>query len=83
MNLLFDGNTLIYQLNGELNTQGKSLLKGSLIEKGAYSIISKIEVIGFQQSEAIEKQARKLLSGLMEISLISEIAEQIFLVLTM
>ncbi len=76
MALLFDSNILIYHLNGDLNTQGKSLLKAGLVEKGAYSVISKIEVIGFQQSEALEKQARKLLSGLIEIPLTSEIAEQ-------
>lgn len=76
MAYLFDSNVLIYHLNGELNSPGKALLKAGLLGNGAYSIISKIEVLGFQQPTAVEIQARQLFSNLTEIPLTSEIAEQ-------
>lgn len=62
MAYLFDSNVLIYHLNGELNSSGKALLKAGLLGNGAYSIISKIEVLGFQQPTAVEIQARQLFS---------------------
>ncbi|MCY7391020.1 MAG: type II toxin-antitoxin system VapC family toxin [Leptolyngbyaceae cyanobacterium CAN_BIN12] len=76
MTYLFDSNILIYHLNGELNSQGRALLKLGLLGNGTYSIISKIEVLGFQQPSAVELQARQLFSSLTEISLTSEITDQ-------
>lgn len=74
MQCLFDSNILIYPLNGELNEKGTNLLEEALTDEGAYSVISKIELLGFAQSD--EAQGRKLLSYLLEIPLNSEIAEQ-------
>jgi len=76
MTYLFDSNILIYHLNGELNSQGRALLKLGLLGNETYSIISKIEVLGFQQPSAVELQARQLFSSLTEISLTSEITDQ-------
>ena len=44
--------------------------------QGAYSVISRIEVLGFQQSELEEAQAKQLLSRLVELPLTSEVAER-------
>jgi predicted nucleic acid-binding protein len=73
---LFDSNILIYHLNGQLNKQGTDLLAIGLAGKGAYSIISKIELLGFKQTESQDQQARLLLSSLHELELNSMIAEQ-------
>ena len=73
---LFDSNILIYHLNGRLNHYGTDLLSEGLSGSGAYSIISKIERLGFNQSESDDRQARLLLSSLQEFELTSTIAEQ-------
>jgi predicted nucleic acid-binding protein len=73
---LFDSNILIYHLNGKLNQRGTNLLSEGLAGVGAYSIISKIELLGFNQSESDDRQARLLLSSLRELELTSTIAEQ-------
>jgi predicted nucleic acid-binding protein len=65
MRYLFDSNLLIYHLNGQLNQSGTDLLAAGLAGEGAYSIISKIELLGFQQSPSAEHQARLLLSSLL------------------
>ena len=73
---LFDSNILIYHLNGQLNRQGTDLLAIGLAGEGAYSIISKIELLGFKQTGSQDQQARLLLSSLHELELTSMIAEQ-------
>jgi predicted nucleic acid-binding protein len=76
MKYLFDSNILIYHLRGSLNQRGKDLVFSGLGGEGAYSIISKIELLGFNQSAGEEQQARLFLSGLQELELTSRIAEQ-------
>jgi predicted nucleic acid-binding protein len=76
MKYLFDSNILIYHLNGRLNERGTDLLAEGLSGIGAYSIISKIELLGFNQSESDDRQARLLLSSLRELELTATIAEQ-------
>lgn len=73
---LFDSNILIYHLNGQLNQTGTDILVEGLAGKGAYSIITKIELLGFNQTQTEEKQARLLLSALQELELTGAIAEQ-------
>jgi predicted nucleic acid-binding protein len=73
---LFDSNILIYHFNGKLNQFGTDLLSEGLTGVGDYSIISKIELLGFNQSESDDRQARLLLSSLRELELTSTIAEQ-------
>jgi len=74
--LLFDTNILIYHLNGRLNEPETDLLRQGLSGQGAYSVISRIEVLGFEQSEAADTQAKRVLSRLIELPLTSEIAER-------
>jgi predicted nucleic acid-binding protein len=76
MKYLFDSNILICHLRGSLNQRGKDFVLDGLTGKGAYSIISKIELLGFNQSPTEERQARLFLSGLQELELTSQIAEQ-------
>lgn len=76
MKYLFDSNILIYHLRGSLNQRGSDLILEGLTGKGAYSIISKIELLGFNQTLAEEQQARLFLSGLQELELTSDVAEQ-------
>jgi predicted nucleic acid-binding protein len=76
MKYLFDSNILIYHLRGSLNQRGSNLILEGLTGEGAYSIISKIELLGFNQTPAEEQQARLFLSGLQELELTSDIAEQ-------
>lgn len=75
MELLFDTNILIYHLNGRLNEPGTDLLRQGLSGQGAYSVISRIEVLGFEQSLAADTKAKRVLSRLIELPLTSEIAE--------
>jgi predicted nucleic acid-binding protein len=76
MKYLFDRNILIYHLNGQINQRGGALITEGLAGTGAYSIISKIEILGFNQTAAEESQARLLLSRLQEFPLTNEIVEQ-------
>jgi predicted nucleic acid-binding protein len=76
MKYLFDSNILIYHLNGQINQRGGALITEGLAGTGAYSIISKIEILGFNQTAAEESQARLLLSRLQEFPLTNEIVEQ-------
>lgn len=76
MELLFDTNILIYHLSGHLSEYGTTLLREGFLGKGCYSVISRIELLGFEQSEVAESQAKRVLAGLAELSLTSEIAER-------
>jgi predicted nucleic acid-binding protein len=76
MKLLFDTNLLIYHFNGQLTEAGTALLRRGMLEKGAYSVITRIEVLGYQQSELAESQAQQLLHKLVELPLTSEVAKR-------
>lgn len=73
---LFDSNILIYHLNDILNQRGTDLLSEGLSGASDCSIISKIELLGFNQSESNDRLERLLLSSLRELELTSEIAEK-------
>jgi len=76
MSFLFDSNVFIYHLNGTLGAYGQSLLKQGLVEGGAFSVISRIEVLGFPQSTAELEKASRLFSGLNQIELNTLIVAQ-------
>ncbi|MBD2233839.1 type II toxin-antitoxin system VapC family toxin [Phormidium tenue] len=76
MQLIFDTNIFIYHFNNQLNESGENLLRTGLMGQGAYSVISRIEVLGFQQSKLEEARAKQLLSRLVELPLTSEVAER-------
>jgi len=61
---LFDSNVFIYQLNGVLGDKGQTLLRTGLLKGGAYSVISRIEVLGYPQSVAELALAEELFEGL-------------------
>ena len=76
MSLLFDSNVFIYHFNGALGAYGQSLLKQGLVEGGAFSVISRIEVLGFPQPPAELEKASRLFAGLNQIELNAEIVAQ-------
>ena len=68
MAYLFDSNVFIFQLNGVLGDIGRALLRTGLLEGGAYSVISRIEVLGYSQSTEELAAAEELFRGLTSIS---------------
>ena len=68
MAYLFDSNVFIFQLNGVLGETGQVLLRAGLLEGGAYSVISRIEVLGYPQSAAELALAEELFEGLNPIA---------------
>lgn len=76
MRYLFDSNVFIYQLNGALGPAGQALLRTGLMEGGAYSVISRVEVLGFPQAPAEIESAERLFAGLTRIDLDSAVVEQ-------
>lgn len=68
MSYLFDSNVFIFQLNGALGDTGQALLRTGLLEGGAYSVISRIEVLGYPQSVAELALAEELFEGLNPIA---------------
>lgn len=68
MAYLFDSNVFIFQLNGVLGETGQVLLRAGLLEGGAYSVISRIEVLGYPQSAAELTLAKELFEGLNPIA---------------
>lgn len=68
MAYLFDSNVFIFQLNGVLGETGQVLLRTGLLEGGAYSVISRIEVLGYPQSAAELALAEELFERLNPIA---------------
>jgi hypothetical protein len=75
MSFLFDSNVFIYHLNGVLGSYGTSLLKQGIISGGKYSVISRIEVLGFKQPVDVLEKANRLFSVLQQIELSLAIVE--------
>ena len=69
MSMVYDSNVFIYQLNGVLGNYGQSLLRQGFIEGGVYSIISKIEILGFAQPPDALAAASRMLEALNQIDL--------------
>jgi predicted nucleic acid-binding protein len=74
MSYVFDSNILIYQLSATLSAQGEELLRTGLLHGGAYSVISRIEIMGSPQSPEELTKADQLLRGLREIPLNDSVA---------
>ncbi|MEO5334910.1 MAG: type II toxin-antitoxin system VapC family toxin [Magnetococcus sp. YQC-5] len=73
MKYLFDSNPLIYFLNSTLPITGDHLVSVGLRDGAAYSIITRIEVLGFPMSPEETNAARRLLGGLTEMGLTESI----------
>ncbi|MEM6716816.1 MAG: type II toxin-antitoxin system VapC family toxin [Cyanobacteria bacterium P01_D01_bin.6] len=76
MQLLFDTNIFIYHFNNQLTELGTALLREGIAGAGAYSVITRIEVLGYKQSELAESQAEQLLNRLAELPLTAEVTER-------
>jgi predicted nucleic acid-binding protein len=76
MSLLFDSNVFIYHLNGALGHYGQSLLKQGLVGEGSFSVISRIEVMGFSQPPEELEKASRLFAALNQIELNAQIVTQ-------
>lgn len=76
MSFLFDSNVFIYHFNGALGAYGQSLLKQGLVKGGAFSVISRIEVLGFSQPPEELEKASRLFAGLNQIELNADIVAQ-------
>lgn len=75
MCLVYDSNVFIYQLNNKLDEYGQALLKKGFIQGGAFSVITRIEVLGFPQSQADLVKANRLFNALDQINLSTIIQE--------
>ncbi len=69
MPYVFDSNILTYQLSDTVSAEGAELLRTGLLHGGAYSVISRIEIMGYPQSPEELAEADQLLHGLREIPL--------------
>jgi hypothetical protein len=76
MQLLFDTNIFIYHFNNQFTESGTALLREGMAGKGTYSVITRIEVLGYKQSELDESNAKQLLNKLVELPLTAEVAER-------
>lgn len=76
MPYVFDSNIFILQLNGVLGAKGQALLRTGLQGGGAYSVISRTEVLGYPQSPEELATAEELFAGLQPIALNDAVIEQ-------
>ena len=76
MSYLFDSNVFIFQLNGSLGATGQALLRSGLLQGGAYSVISRIEVLGYPQSADEQAAAEQLFGGLNAIAVDDAVIER-------
>ena len=66
MSYLFDSNVFIFQLNRSLGAKGQSLLRTSLLQGGASTVMSRIKVLGYPQS--VSDKGLRLIDPLAETS---------------
>lgn len=73
---VFDSNVLIYYLNGALAGDLRACVDEWISEGSVVSLITRIEVLGFRQSEAEERRTLSLLTLLHEESLHEAIVQR-------
>ncbi|MBF0628572.1 MAG: type II toxin-antitoxin system VapC family toxin [Magnetococcales bacterium] len=76
MKYLFDSNLLIYHLNNLLPPCGRQWIVAGLREGAAYSVMTRIEILGYPLPLDQLQTARRLLGGLIEIGLTESILER-------
>lgn len=67
MSWIYDSNVYIHHLNGQLGETGAALRRAGLLRGGAYSAISRIDVLGFPQPDQQLAMAEALFARLMPI----------------
>ena len=64
---LLDSNVIIYHLNDDLNAVGNRLFELAASSGGAYSILSRLEVLGFPMQTEARQRALKVLQLFQEL----------------
>jgi predicted nucleic acid-binding protein len=64
---LLDSNAIIYHLNDELTNEGDRLFEQVVISGGAYSAITRLEVLGFAMPTRQRLQAQRILHLFQEL----------------
>lgn len=73
---VFDSNVLIYHLNDQLPPGAQARVDSWIREGSAISVITRIEVLGFPQSEADMAEAQRLLALFTEEAMHETIVQQ-------
>lgn len=76
MKYFFDSNVFIYFLNDQLSSNGQQLIVSGLREGSAYSVITRIEVLGFTSTQEQINAALRLLDGFIEVGLNESILQR-------
>ena len=76
MKFFLDSNTLIYFLHGTLPEPGMRLVASGMFGQAAYSVISRIEILGFSQTDEMRNAAVNLLSCFTETGLTDPVVDQ-------
>ena len=58
---LLDSNVIIYHLNDDLNVEGNRLFELAASSGSAYSVLSRLEVLGFPMQTEARQRALKVL----------------------
>ena len=64
---LLDSNVIIYHLNDDLNAEGNQLFELAASSGSAYSILSRLEVLGFPMQTDARQRALKVLQLFQEL----------------
>ena len=64
---LLDSNVIIYHLNDDLNAEGNRLFELAASSGSAYSILSRLEVLGFPMQTEARQRALKVLQLFQEL----------------
>ena len=67
MKFLLDSNVIIYHLNDDLNPEGNRLFERAANSGSAYSILSRLEVLGFPMQSEARQRALKVLQLFQEL----------------
>ena len=67
MTFLLDSNVFIYFLNDDLTEEGNLLFEQAIASGGAYSLISRLEVLGYPLSSAKRQDAEEILQLFQEL----------------
>ena len=61
MKFLLDSNVFIYFLNDDLTEEGNRLFEQAIASGGAYSLISRLEVLGYSLSSPKRRDSEEIL----------------------
>ena len=76
MIFLLDSNVFIYFLNDDLTEEGNSLFEQAIALGGAYSLISRLEVLGYSLSSSKRQDAEEILQLFQELPIDDAVINQ-------